>query len=675
MPYTLEYRDRYRRTLDTRIESDTEGSVAFASIPDNTPTLLLTEWTGKQYTKLLSALMVGADLMFPTEADEIIWQLIKVVHQPIPFELPEDESGCIEYPPSAGFISYSPDSPFVSGDKADGWNKEAWFRWNEFDSLFPDWIDNWLGGIIEAITGYQTGDILFNIESIPINPIEAFFGEGGLLPKIEIRFAGTGIVEIELLSFPLGGKAIIELDNEPNALDILTGGILDPAAFLIELERDIINFPPDEYPVINVEIPVETAGDHVLYIVYIPILDDELIPIAFGGGFRGVELCGFEDEAVVMGLEDVRFNTENCTYEKRVLGEWTAIEGGDEWLMCVEALMATQAEIKQAIIDAAEQLAAQMLAGETENMVNSFEISKDTGEKTFIQSGLVDDPETSFDEFAGSKYGAVSEIAAKLELLLDMIDSYYGVTNGSPATLEGTTQVNIKTYFPTIPALMDAAITDYYAYRATQNRLLWDRGTVFPQYLYCNGYSINALGRWLVDISGFSVTKQQIVFNLWDALADTFFSDYYAVGQEKPTNGYLDAACVPIPDQTLEAMTFGNARVTTPFKASHRMKFRITGFALDVDGDTQDAFWFRTAAGVLTRTNWTFTHSAGNNQPSDNQVPYNDAHIYEYTVDLGALNAVMTITANKNAGMNATGLTYPTPFAVEISDLGLAVSQ
>lgn len=660
MPYTLEYRDRYRRTLDTRIESDTEGSVAFASIPDNTPTRLMTEWTGKQYTKLLSALMVGADLMFPAEADEIIWQLIKVVHQPLTLE-DEDEDGCINYLPSAPFVSFSPQNPYNQPDYVPPDYEAVPFKVNS-DLEYPEYL------------GYQATDVMVNSAAFSIDPIVIATLN---FPQFVLRVVGAGQIEIDLLTITAGGLLVYKVGDPPNIVDIIEEGTIGDDVVIVDLNNDSVGVPPESDIVSAQEINIDAASGVVtlVYFVFLPVLDDSLIPLRFGGGIRQIGLCGFEGEAGGVILEDIRFNTENCTFEKRILGVWEAIEGGDEWLMCVEALMATQAEIKQAIIDAAEQLAAQMLAGETENMVNSFEISKDTGEKTFIQSGLADDPETSFDEFAGSKYGAVSEIAAKLELLLDMIDSYYGTTNGAPATLEGTTQVNIKTYFPTIPALMDAAITDYYAYRATQNRLLWDRGTVFPQYLYCNGYSINALGRWLVDISGFSVTKQQIVFNLWDALADTFFSDYYAVGQEKPTNGYLDAACVPIPDQTLEAMTFGNARVTTPFKASHRMKFRITGYALDVDGDTQDAFWFRTAAGVLTRTNWTFTHSAGNNQPSDNQVPYNDAHIYEYTVDLGALNAVMTITANKNAGMNATGLTYPTPFAVEISDLGLAVSQ
>jgi hypothetical protein len=117
-------------------------------------------------------------------------------------------------------------------------------------------------------------------------------------------------------------------------------------------------------------------------------------------------------------------------------------------------------------------------------------------------------------------------------------------------------------------------------------------------------------------------------------------------------------------------MVFAVARSTTPMKALHRMLFKGKGYALDVDGDIQDWFWYRTAAGVNTFTTPTFVHGAGANLPSQNQVVYNAAHLYEWTVDLSNLNNFMTITLNKHANMNATGLTYPVAFELTIEDLG-----
>jgi len=329
---------------------------------------------------------------------------------------------------------------------------------------------------------------------------------------------------------------------------------------------------------------------------------------------------------------------------------------------------------KRSIYDAWNDIAKQVVSGRTTNIV----VDADGGVSDPVTSDPVtlpeDDPLTPIDETESSRFGAVSEIAAKLEAFLDMVDASYGATNGAPVDFLATCQEKIAAYWPVDRVAMDTAISDYYAYRASQPRIIFDRGTAFPLYLYCNGYNDNVLGRWLIDVSTYAFPKQVVVLNLWKALADTFFSEFYAIGAVKPSSQYLDAACVPIAYQEFTNMVFAVARTTTPFKASHRMKFRVSGYALDVDGDIQDGMWYRTAAGVLTRSNWNFVHSAGSNLPSDNQVVYNSAHVYEYTIDLGALNQVMVVTPNKNAGMSAVGLTYPTPFKVEITDLGLAVS-
>jgi len=302
MSYTLSFADRFKRAMETPITSDTSGSVAFASLPDNEPTKLVTYWTGKQFTKLLSSVMAGADLMFPDEADEIVWQLIKTIH--LPQELPISETGCYAYTNTAPFISYFPNNP-LSDKVPSGYLLPAWTQFGLFDSIFPNWINDWINNQIESFTGYQSTDILCNIASFPINTVQAFLDNGGIFPKIEVRFSGTGVVDLELLSFPLGGKAIIELDSEPNILDILTGGIIDPSAFEIELDRDILSFPPDEYPINNVKIPVTTTGDHVLYIVFIPVIDDSTTFLRLGGGIRSVELCGFSEVGTVNGIDAV----------------------------------------------------------------------------------------------------------------------------------------------------------------------------------------------------------------------------------------------------------------------------------------------------------------------------------------------------------------------------------
>lgn len=329
MPYTLHWQDRFTRV--TYPEQATVDPVlcsgSFYRLSDGLNNLRL-QVTSEQFTKIWSAAVAGAELLFPEFHADILLLLLQAASCPI-----ETENECFEFLPSAPFISFLPDNPYISGDTSAGWNKEAWFLWPSFSSLFPDWIANWLDNAVSEITGYENTDVLFNIESIPVNPIDAWLNGGGVLPTIEIQFAGTGVIEVTLLSFPLGGKAIIELDEMPNVLDILTGGIIDEGSFLVELNRDVVNFPPDEYPLINIEIPVENTGNHTLYIVFIPVVNDELIPIGFGGGIRSVEFCGFAEEQT-MGIEQVIW--DGCALKTVMNGVETEVVTAEEIQACMD---------------------------------------------------------------------------------------------------------------------------------------------------------------------------------------------------------------------------------------------------------------------------------------------------------------------------------------------------
>lgn len=330
MPYTLAYKDRYLRVEESSIESDTSDSIAFASIPDDVPTRLVTEWTGKQFTKLFSAVFTGAHLMFPDDAAEIIWQLLKVVHQPLPLD---PDGDCVEYLPSAPFIKFYPDNPYIDGDNKDGWWREAWFQWEDFFSLFPEFAADWLGGVVGGFVGYQNTDILCNIASLAYPTWGAFFDAGGVFPKIQIKVFGSGQVNLQMLSFPLGGKAIISIDSEPDIFDILSGGILDPSSFMMELNRDILSFPPQEYPLVVMPIKIEDSGAHTIYIHFIPTINDETTFLGFGGGFRGVELCGFSEVGEV-GIEQIFW--DGCALKIITGGVESTVVSAEEIQACMD---------------------------------------------------------------------------------------------------------------------------------------------------------------------------------------------------------------------------------------------------------------------------------------------------------------------------------------------------
>ena len=163
MSYTLSFKDRYLRVAESKVTSDTSQSQQFYFIPDNEEQLIRTKWTGKQWHKLLSCIETGADLMFPDEANEIIWQFIKTITTPP--EAPSDNE-CFEYLPSASFVKFYPDNPYIAGDIKSGWWNEAWFQWQDFFSLFPDWAEDWIGGAVGGLLEYQDTDVLCNIASL-----------------------------------------------------------------------------------------------------------------------------------------------------------------------------------------------------------------------------------------------------------------------------------------------------------------------------------------------------------------------------------------------------------------------------------------------------------------------------------------------------------------------------
>lgn len=330
MPYTLAYNDRFLRVAESAIESDTSDSIAFASIPDNVPTKLVAEWTGKQYTKILSALITGAKLMFPEEANEIIWQLIKVVHQPITLE--DEEGDCINYPPSVPFISYEPQNPYNQPDLVPDGYLIAPFMHNA-DLEYPE------------LLGYQATDVMVQVGALPV-----FSDWGDVLglhfPTIKIRVNGQGQIELDLLSVALGGYAIIKVGSPPNILDLIDG-IIETGVIVVDLSQDITSIPPESDIVISEEINIDVSEPTDVYIVFVPKLDISTEFFGFGGGIRQIGLCGFEGVAE-MFVEDIRVNTEDYdqpTLEKRINGVWSIVENwpdvlsliGDAYSLAVSA--------------------------------------------------------------------------------------------------------------------------------------------------------------------------------------------------------------------------------------------------------------------------------------------------------------------------------------------------
>lgn len=444
MPYSLGYTDRWVRAMGGLITGDTDCSVPFPYLPQSTTTRIAYDWTGDTFTKLFSALKTGADLMYPELSNQLLWELLKGVHCPPPLEA---NQSCVEYYPSVPFVSFYPDNPYIEGDKKDGWLDDAWWTFGEMDTILPDFIDNWLQGAIETITGYESTDILCHILSLPINSVEAWLNAGNIFPSIQVKFTGSGLVRINLLSFPIGGRAIIEVDNPPNVLDILTGGIIDPSAITVELNRDILSFPPEEYPVVSIPITVAEAGSHTIYIQFLPVIDDSLIPIGFGGGIRSIEMCGFTESGLPM-LDNIVF--DDCTLKTVIDGVSTPVSGWENFVSCLPAPV-IDCEVIEPCLSDLKKYQLDIDVFNTTNL-NTIRVQNFNSYNQVIEMYNKDAPQSFYDGTQNSS----DRLCLSLRYFMESLRSEYGVW-GALINSEALPNVSLSSRLTDIADLMNFA--------------------------------------------------------------------------------------------------------------------------------------------------------------------------------------------------------------------------
>jgi microcystin-dependent protein len=177
------------------------------------------------------------------------------------------ENDCVVYPPSAALVSYAPKNPYTqAGEIPDGYIAPPFYV-----------VTNDLLTLL--FEGAEVGDVITGYLSLPV--LTPALGEG--LARFRINLIGSGAVEIHLVNIPGGGACFITHDDNP-----LTG-------VMLELNRDLVQVPPETTSEIIHERKFETGGPHHIDVTFLPRFDDTALFIGYGGGLRKVVLCGFED--------------------------------------------------------------------------------------------------------------------------------------------------------------------------------------------------------------------------------------------------------------------------------------------------------------------------------------------------------------------------------------------
>lgn len=308
----LAYRNRFVKRLIQQT-TGTECFVPFVSL-QNEDNLVVLKLSAAQINRMFSALITGADIVYPDESMQIMVDFLSGIHCPPIMEAQD----CYEYPSYANFIKYTPTNPYIEPDAVpDGY-------------AFPPFLVNGEDG--NDIPNYEHYDVIVPTAAITLD-LDWFETISGQLPTIEIMVSGAGKVFLKMLTLAGGGLAVITVDNPPDLIDIIAG-IVTSSDNIIDLNQDLISLPPETAQELIFEVDTVGSGLHTIYIVFLPILDDSLIPVRFGGGFRGVQLCDFVEQPE-MGLTDIRFNGADCNLEVLNNGVWEVVNGWEDWLACV----------------------------------------------------------------------------------------------------------------------------------------------------------------------------------------------------------------------------------------------------------------------------------------------------------------------------------------------------
>lgn len=192
-------------------------------------------------------------------------------------EICKSTDACRKYGLQSPRITWFPENPFSPNeDIPEGYTYHPYTVVN--DSVLGTLISQW--GF-----GYKVGDVYTDLTKIPIATwLPTFIENLGNLPSFTITdLVGTGVVKITLLNIVQGGRALIQVDNAFNPLNLR----------IVELNKELsLPVPETETPIV-VEVEINTEGTHEVKVTFVPTVDVELIPVFFGGGVRQIEICGF----------------------------------------------------------------------------------------------------------------------------------------------------------------------------------------------------------------------------------------------------------------------------------------------------------------------------------------------------------------------------------------------
>lgn len=103
----LAYRDRYVWELIQTIDGGSSSLPPLQFSP-SVETPVLVSWTEEQWNRVFSALITGADLSYPEQSHQVVWDLLKYVEYPLPIAYPGDMAELTVFANNFNVVSGNP---------------------------------------------------------------------------------------------------------------------------------------------------------------------------------------------------------------------------------------------------------------------------------------------------------------------------------------------------------------------------------------------------------------------------------------------------------------------------------------------------------------------------------------------------------------------------------------
>lgn len=138
----------------------------------------------------------------------------------------------------------------------------------------PPWAIVTSGSAYQLL-GYKVGDVVSDLSRFPTGSLPTIVPPDGFARlRLSFSVSGAGSLYCNLLNFPAGSILQAQLDGEIASLRY------------IDVNLDALGAPPETVTTIVYEQRVEVAGAHYLDLTLLPLVNDAIPFIFYGGGIR-----------------------------------------------------------------------------------------------------------------------------------------------------------------------------------------------------------------------------------------------------------------------------------------------------------------------------------------------------------------------------------------------------